>query len=874
MRLLRRLAVLVLALLGAMGAQATHIIGGDMYYDHLGGSQYRVTLRLYRDCGPDNANGTGFDASAQIAVYSASGVLFTSVSVDDPGEEPVPVDLNDPCLSAPPEVCVTTTEYVHIFNLPPSVGGYTISYQRCCRTPAMVNLEGQQGLTCTVTIPGNPNAANGSPRFNDYPPIALCLGQDMSFDHSATDPDGDQLVYELCAPFQGADAFNPAPLAGAPPYDPVNWALGYSATDPINSVPPIAIDPASGQLTVHPTLQGTFTVGVCVSEYRNGVLLGTSRRDFMFRVVACNAAVDAVIAAQGIGQACSLTQAFENQSTGAQTWQWDFGDPATSADVSTAQSPSYTYPAPGSYTVTLIANPGASCADTSTAVYVVAPSLEPTFSVPGPFCGGPQEVTLTVEGDIGTAPSIAWNLGPGAVPATAQGPTVTALFDNSGDHTLTVTVEEFGCSGTFTSTLSVHPQPVADVAEQTVFCASLEQQFVNESSEATSFVWDFGDPAVGNDSSTDESPAWTYGAQGYHTVMLIARNGPYCADTALRVFDVHLPPPAFFFRPPVRCPGEPALLSAIGAASDSPSVLWDLGDAGIPGVSTALEFQAVFPGLGAHPVSLTISEFGCTATYTDSVIVFPVPEVDFTNGTRACVGEAFPFSAQVVAATPFTLRWDLGDGTEATDAELVHAYGDPGVYTVSLTASTNTGCIATVTRTKPGAVEVFPKPVAAFTALPGEVDLMQPLVRITDYASLAAEWSYAIEGGEVDEPSFDHVFQDAGQYTITQIVTTEDGCSDTTSRVVVVSGHFFYAPTAFTPDGDGLNDAWQPSVMGARAYELVVLDRWGREVFRTEDPEQGWSGDGYAQSLYVYRARIKEWGSFSKEYIGHFSLLR
>ncbi|MBK6343361.1 MAG: PKD domain-containing protein [Flavobacteriales bacterium] len=872
MRTLHRFATSALAFAVAVSAWATHIIGGDMYYDHLGGNQYQVTLRLYRDCGPDNTNNTAFDASAQIAVFTANGALFTDVVVSDPGETVVPVTLNDPCLTAPPSVCVRTTVYIHTFTLPPTPGGYTISYQRCCRTPAMVNLSGQQGLTCTITIPGPPNNVNSSPRFNDYPPIALCLDQDMSFDHSATDPDGDQLVYGLCSPFQGADNINPAPLAGPPPYDPVNWAAGYSGANPINSAPPIAIDPATGLLTVHPTLQGTFTVGVCVSEFRNGNLLGISRRDFMFRVVPCNAAVSAIIAAQGAGQACSLTQAFSNQSIGGQFWLWDFGDPSTILDVSTAQQPSYTYPSPGTYTVTLIANPGAPCADTTVADYLVAPSLQPTFTVPPPLCG-PQEIEFLLAGNIGIAPTIEWSFGPGASPQTAQSNAPTVQFEPIGAQQITVTVSEFGCSGTFSANVQVHPQPVAAFAEQDSFCDTLGFTFTNESVDAASYQWDFGEPGTAADLSSQQSPSWIYGVQGYHTVTLIARNGPVCADTATQVFDAHLPPPVFFLRPPIRCPGEVALLNANGSQG-SATVAWDLGLSGFPNTATSLNVQGIFPEVGTFPVTLTMTEFGCSASYTDSVTVYPMPTVDFTNGSLACVGAEFPFNALVTTATPYTLLWNLGDGTTATAEAFNHVYQDPGRYSVSLTASTSTGCVATVTRNKPGAVEVFPKPVAAFTALPDEVSIMDPRIEVTDYSSLAAEWLYTIAGEEVADSAFAYSFADPGQYTITQVVTTEHGCTDSTTRVVIVSGHFFYAPTAFTPDGDGKNESWRPSVVGAREYELAIWDRWGNEVFRTNDPEQGWDGAGYSSSVFVYWARVKEWGAYAKEYRGHFSMLR
>ncbi|MCC6937351.1 MAG: PKD domain-containing protein [Flavobacteriales bacterium] len=872
---LQRTILCLAGLAFALGSFATHIIGGDMFYDHLGGNQYRVTLRLYRDCGPDNVNGTVFDSQAQLAVYNSAGSLINSFSVNFPGETTVPVELNDPCLSAPPTVCVASTEYVQVMTLPPIAGGYTISYQRCCRTPAMVNLNGQQGITCTVWIPGPPNAINGSPRFNDYPPIALCMGQDMSFDHSASDPDGDQLVYGLCAPYQGADAIQPAPLAPAPPYMEVNYAPGYSGTYPMDSNPPLAIDPVTGLLTVHPTVQGTFTVGVCVSEYRNGVLIGTARRDFMFRVVLCDASVTAVIAAQSGTQACSgLTQDFTNQSIGAQSYSWDFGDTTTTADVSTQAEPSYTYPAPGTYTVTLIANPGAPCADTTIADYLVAPPLDPAF-LPPPILCDPQTVTLVATGpfNLNTA-TVTWDLGIGATPSSASGMQVTADFVANGVMPVTLTVSDFGCTDSFTANVQVYPQPEAAFAEQAEYCVSLTHAFVNESTDATGYEWHFGDPSTSLDQSVEESPSWTYGAQGFFTITMIATNGPVCTDTTSRIFDVHAAPNAFFYRPPIRCPGEIALFTALGAATGGVSVLWDFGAVGSPSASGSIQSHSAYPSPGVYPVTVTMTEFGCTASYTDSLVVYPYPEVDFINGSLACVGAEFPFASLATAWTPMSLEWNLGDGTTSMDSALVHTYSQAGTYTVSLTATTTTGCIASITHTDPGAVEVYPMPVAAFTALPEEVSLLDPRITVEDYSSLAVEWEYSIGEAVVNEPRFEYEFPEAGQYVIKQWVATEHGCADSTTRLVIVSDHLFYAPTAFTPDGDGHNEVWRPIVTGAREYELVIVDRWGHLVFRTTDPKEGWSGDGSPQSIFVYTARIKEWGSFAKEYTGHFSLLR
>ena len=250
----KRLTLTIVISLLAYFGHATHLVGGEMFYDHLGGNSYQITLDLYRDCGPANTNGTGFDTEATIGVFDANGNWIDQVIAAYTGEDIVPVDLNDPCLAAPPDVCIARARYVAMFNLPPAAGGYDVSYTRCCRSPSVQNLNdpGSQGITNTVHIPGIANAVNSSPHFNEYPSVALCIGTDMVFDHSADDPDGDQLVYSLVSPYQGGDAIDPLPAPFPPPYQPVVWASGYSAAFPIDGAPPLAIDAVTGELTIHP----------------------------------------------------------------------------------------------------------------------------------------------------------------------------------------------------------------------------------------------------------------------------------------------------------------------------------------------------------------------------------------------------------------------------------------------------------------------------------------------------------------------------------------------------------------------------------------------------------------------------------------------
>lgn len=449
--------------LAAGPTHATHIVGGEMYYDHLGGDQYQVTIKLYRDCSAI----TGYDNPIQVGVYSGLGTYLWTTPITFPGAQLVPIDLDNPCLSLPPEACIEVAVYTQTVTLPPTPSGYVLSYQRCCRTGIIENLPdpGSLGITLMCTVPGTDvTDENSSPRFNELPPVALCINEPLVFDHSATDLDGDQLEYVLCTPFNGGTQATPTPIPGpgtAPPYQLIPWGLGYSETYPIDSDPAISIDPVSGSLTLTPSQLGVYNVGVCVREYRNGVLLSETRRDFLFEVVACNASVAAGLLPQQPTQVCAgLSMNFTNLSQGASNYHWDFGDPNMVTDTSNIYNPSWTYAQPGSYTVSIIANPGLVCADTASTVFNVYNSPDPYFEVPEPTCG-PSTSTLVALGEnFGPGANVFWDLGPGVVPSSALGHQVDASF-SVGVHVVTVNVIENGCAGDFTANVIAYPVPTA-----------------------------------------------------------------------------------------------------------------------------------------------------------------------------------------------------------------------------------------------------------------------------------------------------------------------------------------------------------------------------------------------------------------------------
>lgn len=361
---------------------ATHIVGGEIYYDCLGGDNYKITLKLYRDC----YNGlASFDAPATIFIFDSSGNFIDSVEANAFNPVVLTYPLNNPCLSPPSNVCVEEAVYEVMVNLPPLAGGYDLTYQRCCRNSTVLNISNPAdiGTTYVTHIPDSVLAiCNSSPRYNTFSPIFLCAGIPLAYDYSVTDPDGDSLHYELCEAYTGLDPACPIlgaqapggcnPMAQPPPYSLVPYFAPYTNANPMSASQPLAVDPLTGLMTVTPNMLGQWVIAVCVSEYRNGLLLSVNKRDFQFNVVDCSVFVEANPVQQPFcfGSPTNFTQ----NSVNAFSYYWDFGDTTTNLDTVNFVSGTWTYSDTGTYTVTLIVNAGTICSDTADFQVTVNPA--------------------------------------------------------------------------------------------------------------------------------------------------------------------------------------------------------------------------------------------------------------------------------------------------------------------------------------------------------------------------------------------------------------------------------------------------------------------------------------------------------------------
>lgn len=634
----------MLLVLAHFWALATHIIGGEMTYDCLGNNNYKITLKIYRDC----YNGqVGFDDPAHIGIFDSQGTLVQTFDAIAPVITNIPPSVNNPCLAFPPNICVEEGVYTFTVNLPPINGGYMLAYQRCCRNNTILNIDtpGDVGATYTAYIPGA-IACNNSPRFNNFPPIALCAGEPLVFDHSASDPDGDSLVYSLCDPYEGASNIDPMPtVPAAPPYNNVIFTPPFSSGYPLGSNPALSIDPQTGLLTGTPNMIGQFVVCVCVSEYRNGQLITVHRRDFQFNVVNCISNVFAAFinpSPDPLNSCNGFTIQFTNESVASTYYHWDFGDTTTTADTSNLVNPVYTYPTPGQYTVTLIANPGFVCADTTNITFGVYPVLDAAFTPPPGQCITGNSFNFTAGGTFQNDTQISWDFGPTANPQTSvvQNPQGIS-YPAPGTYGVTLTYVGQGCTRTYTDSVTVYPLPTIDMGvDDGNGCEPFGLYFNNNSTPSATplqYLWNFGDGTT----STESTPFHIYENAGQYDVTLIAYSLAGCVDT-LTLFRPNLirvkpsPIAGITAEPMVTDVLNPQItVTNLSQGALSCQLYWGVSDT-VMGCQPFYNF--VYTDSGTYNVmQVVINEYGCPDTAyvpvrINPIVTFYAPNAFTPNG--------------------------------------------------------------------------------------------------------------------------------------------------------------------------------------------------------------------------------------------------
>lgn len=307
--LFRALTIVLLAA-AAQIANATHLIGGNLGYTYIGetapGSQmyrYQVYLEFYMNCGDDSnweylqellaTNG----GVMPVGVYpqdpldpNANKTLLTIANLALADSSYIVPDLPNGC-DVGAGLCTERGLLTGFVDLPLNFGGYHLYFQMNARNLSISNLLNPNGtgIGYYAFIPP-PLLVNSSPVWLGIPTPLLCINDTSTFVNSATDPDGDQLIFSFEVPYNSEDGGGgiiPPPNTLSNDIPLVNYVPNFGVTQPFGPGGYAFINGATGLTAYMPTVQGNYVVAVEVKEYRNGVLIGRTRRDLQLQAVVC-----------------------------------------------------------------------------------------------------------------------------------------------------------------------------------------------------------------------------------------------------------------------------------------------------------------------------------------------------------------------------------------------------------------------------------------------------------------------------------------------------------------------------------------------------------------------------------------------------------
>jgi gliding motility-associated-like protein len=512
-------------------SSATHIIGGEINYSCLGNDQYEITLQLFRDC---DTGVPWFEDPATIQVYDDNGTLVDVIEMYlNPMDNDTLTFASSGCSIMSSSACIHTTTYRKTKYLPFLAGGYDLVYQICCRNVDIVNIIDPTDARAAYHSYISETAlltCNHGAKFNSWPAFYVCAGQPMNFDHSAIDLDGDSIAYELYTPFDTYDSIG----AGY-----VDWIAPFNLNNMMGLPLPFAINPITGLLTGTPFINGTFVVGICAKEYRNGYLISITRRDFQFVVTACASLIAANFETNIPNCSASFDVPFNNLSQPPNgPFVWDFGD---NSSLSSLPNPIHSYQDTGFYTVMLIAAEGYPCVDTIfKEIHLVVNVADIELEADSAVCkeGKILVVARNIFSNYNEITNYSWF--PASSILSGQGTDSVWVSVTGGSYSLIVVAENnFGCTDQEQITRINIPIDLVEAAFDSLvfFCnRSLKIPFTNRSTAANDqFLWTFDNLGT----STEVDPSYTFPDTGAYTIRLIAGVGQSCQDTVFK--EIYIP---------------------------------------------------------------------------------------------------------------------------------------------------------------------------------------------------------------------------------------------------------------------------------------------------------------------------------------------
>jgi PKD repeat protein len=478
----------------------------------------------------------------------------------------------------------------------------------------------------------------------------------------------------------------------------------------------------------------------------------------------------------------TLEVQFDNMSSHGREYEWHFGDGSTSRQM----DPMHIYPEDSIYEVTLITT---NFCDEDTIVKNITVGVLPTAA----FMADTQIACVNSmiqfeDMSSDNTKRILWQF-EGGSPATSTDANPTVLYEQTGTFNVTLIATNALGRDTLEEQMYI---TIEDVPESGFSFTrnGFEITFINESTSATSYSWDFGD---GN-TSTDEAPVHTYQQDGDYNVILVATSA--CGvDTIEQVVSISNFPNANFSADQTDgCVPFTVNLQNL-SSTNAESYEWSI-PGGSPSTSTDENPVVSFNNPGLYRVTLVAKNaFGNdTLVRLDYIDVLDVPEADFNftlNGFTVDFEETAEYAAEY--------EWDFGDGGMSNMASPSHTYNDEGEYDVILIVRNRCGA-DTMMQT----ILVTPRPVVGFSQDVNSICIGEEIQYTDQTGNNPTSWEWQFEGGDPSTSTDQNplVRYDApGVYDVILSATNQFGTNVDTFQQVVEAFDDPYAEFTSIPRG-------------------------------------------------------------------------
>lgn len=593
---------------------------------------------------------------------------------------------------------------------------------------------------------------------------------------------------------------------------------------------------------------------------------------------------------------------------GVKSYQWHFGDGATSS----LANPSHLYPLPAlgsgtSYSVKLFVTDSTDCLDSIKHQVIIAlPTTTYNITSPDTICFGDSISYAGPQGQY--VNSWIWKF------TDTDSITVTNAAQSNGKYAfnqagcfnvrLRLVYNDNGtgaCQKIYPTKKICVRNPFTVSIDKAGTCANSPTQFTGTKTSGdytvTNWNWEFwfapdnATPATMLGSSTQQNPVFTFRRKGIITAKLRATDKKGCkayTESTFNMNDVAKPS----FDNEGFCVGKAihfTIKTAVDTFENIATYKYIFGDGNqLP--SSSGDVYHTYSNTGTYNVVLVAySQDGCADSSVTALTILNAPTPIIKSDT-VCnnIATSFQGSLLVPDATA-TYFWLFGDGDTANTQNPTHLYTNAGIFEAKLIVTSASGCRDTTTQS----VVVKRNPVANFGV--GSADLIanRPVV-FNDNSSFTVKWIWTFDNNgpkfttqNPDSADATHTYPkaatDAGNiHTVTLVAESVDGCRDTTSQTIDLNA-YFALPTAYSPNGDGLNDKFRVRGKGIKdVREFKIYNRWGQLVFDASGDRQkgldGWDGkfNGVQQPTGVYVVYAAITTEYGDEIIlkGNLTLLR